>query len=569
MLQLCPRGEHGVKVLTVPFGCEHEVRHVQLRIAVAQGTERAHPLGGDGLVPVDLLHALLHLQERGLEAFPLVLLVHEDLLGLRHDHRCEEVETLRCSALSGLAVVVDHLLKHFGIGLVALGHDIDLVVAGPFVFRTDTRLLVADLVELGGDLGDGLVVVDEVFHLQTGLIDLGHHLCQTKVVGLAHEVGDEVVQYLVVLLRLLVEFQRTGLLHGGQYLVVVLQSEGGGLQPHHTTEVTLELLAAGIVTTRTEEAVGELHLLVVLHEIAGAVLGSHDFLNFLDVDGTFLRAVDIIASEQLVGDVVESDIVLGYLVDLIVEARPPFHIVQQLVHVAGESNHQGQQLVLLQLAQHAVEIEMIELQVEVGGHEAGEVGIVVLLVDLEELVQVGGHDAETVFAQLLAELRVELLELRGVGEVQHVDTQTWSNLEVLLFELVLTLLHAFDEGFLLIGVLHDVCLVDHAIVEIIERLIVLALELVVGHVVVKGPHQRVVPRGGQIDVADVGILEGEATLRCRCIAERTDIGQRETADIHVVVDAVEQFLHVDLRRRYLHDGLLFLCTAQNEGYRAG
>ena len=58
---------------------------------------------------------------------------------------------------------------------------------------------------------------------------------------------------------------------------------------------------------------------------------------------------------------------------------------------------------------------MVELQVEVGSHEVGELVVVVLLIDMEQLLVVGGHDGEAVLGQMLAEQRVELLQLRGVG----------------------------------------------------------------------------------------------------------------------------------------------------------
>ena len=437
------------------------------------------------------------------------------------------------------------------------------------ILRTDSRLGVADLVEGSGNLGDGIVVVDEVFHLQAGLLHLGHHLRQTEVVRLAHEVGDEFVEGAVVLLRFLVEFQRTGLHHGSQHVVLVVQSEAGGLQPHHPPEVALELLCAGVVASRTVEAVGERYPLEVGHKGAKVVFGFHDLPDFLCLDIVFTWLGDILASKQFVGDIVESCIAVCDFIPFLVCARPSLHVVQQFVHIATEGGHQWQQLLLLHLAQHAVDVEVENLQVEVGGHEVGEVVVVVLLVDLEQLVHTCGHDAETVLAQLLTEQRVEILELCGVDHVLDVHFLIWPHLEVLLLEFVLALLHALDEGLLLIGVLHDVRLVDHAVVEIVERLIFLALKLVVGHVLVEYPHQRVVPRGGQIDVADIGVLEGEASLCSGRVAKRTDIGQRESADVHVVIDTVEQFLHVDLRGRNRHDGLLFLCTGHHEGRCAG
>ena len=70
------------------------------------------------------------------------------------------------------------------------------------------------------------------------------------------------------------------------------------------------------------------------------------------------------------------------------------------MHVATELYHQGQQLVLLDFAQHAVDVEVEYLQIEVGRHETGEVGIVVGFIHVEELVVVCRHDTEAVFGQL-------------------------------------------------------------------------------------------------------------------------------------------------------------------------
>ena len=54
---------------------------------------------------------------------------------------------------------------------------------------------------------------------------------------------------------------------------------------------------------------------------------------------------------------------------------------------------------------------MIELQVEVGSHEVGEFIVVVLLIDLKQLCIQSGYDGKAVFAQLLAQLLVKLLDL--------------------------------------------------------------------------------------------------------------------------------------------------------------
>ena len=224
---------------------------------------------------------------------------------------------------------------------------------------------------------------------------------------------------------------------------------------------------------------------------------------------------------------------------------------------------------LLHLTQHAVDVEVIELQIEVGGDEAGKFVVVVLLVDLEELVVAGGHDAEAVLCQLLAEQRVELFELGGVGQVGHVDAQTLVYHEVLLPQLVLALLQAADELLLLVGVVQQVSAFYHAVVVLVDGLIVLAGVFLPGHVVVEGVHQRVIPGGGQVESSDVGVLEGVASLGCGGVAERTDVGQREGRHVHRVDDAVAELLHVDLRWGHRDRCGLFRAAGRYQASRAG
>ena len=161
MLQLGPRGEHGVEVFLVPLCRLHEVGHPLAALLVGEHLQRLQPLVAGGLAPVDLAHALLHLLQGCVEAFPLGLLLHQDLLGGSYTHGGEDVEALWHGTEGGLAVIVDRLLQHLAVGLVALGHDADLVVAGLLELRADAGLLVADFVEGGLDAGDGLAVVEQ------------------------------------------------------------------------------------------------------------------------------------------------------------------------------------------------------------------------------------------------------------------------------------------------------------------------------------------------------------------------------------------------------------------------
>ena len=165
----------------------------------------------------------------------------------------------------------------------------------------------------------------------------------------------------------------------------MFQTERHALQPHHTAEEALQLLAAGVVAARTEETVTEKDFLVVLHEITGRVDGLHHLLDLLFVDVTFFTRKDVVTREQLVGNVVERRVMMGHGVDLLVEARPSLHVVQHLVHIPAELCHHWQQFVFLHFAQHAVNIQMVQLQIEVGSHETGEIAVVVLFVHVEQL----------------------------------------------------------------------------------------------------------------------------------------------------------------------------------------
>ncbi|MBR6828055.1 MAG: hypothetical protein IKM76_07875, partial [Prevotella sp.] len=74
---------------------------------------------------------------------------------------------------------------------------------------------------------------------------------------------------------------------------------------------------------------------------------------------------------------------------------------------------------------------MEELQVEVGGDEVGEHGVVVVLVHLEYLLVVGLHNAETMLREVRPQVVGENIELEGVDQVVEVHDARLG-LEVLL-----------------------------------------------------------------------------------------------------------------------------------------
>ena len=63
-------------------------------------------------------------------------------------------------------------------------------------------------------------------------------------------------------------------------------------------------------------------------------------------------------------------------------------------HPSREGRYQRVELFLFGVAQDVVEIEVEKLQIEVGGYETGEVGVVVLLVNVEQLLQPLWYDGE-------------------------------------------------------------------------------------------------------------------------------------------------------------------------------
>ena len=61
----------------------------------------------------------------------------------------------------------------------------------------------------------------------------------------------------------------------------MVHAEGYALQPHHTSEILFKHVVAGIMATRTEEAIGKGHFLIVGHEIAWAINGFHGLFYLL------------------------------------------------------------------------------------------------------------------------------------------------------------------------------------------------------------------------------------------------------------------------------------------------
>ena len=362
-------------------------------------------------------------------------------------------------------------------------------MAGLLELRTDARLLVANLLQRGLDTAHRLLVAEQLAEiLETRLCHLGLHLRHTEVVGLSHEEGDESVQFVVLRLQLLMVVQDEGHDDGLVHLFRMVHSHRRTLQPHHAPEVALQLLGAGVVATRTEQAVGELDVARIVHQqLADVVLGLHHAFYLPHLQRLVVAVLDGLTREQVPGYVVEHDVAIGSKREVAVGGRSLKDVAHSQKHLVREVGHQLHKVLLLQFAQHTVEVEVIELEEEVGGDERGEALVVVLLVDVEQLFVAGRDDGEARMGQLLAEQRVELLKLCGVREILHVHTQWFLDVEVALQQFTLALLQSFHEGLLLGGELQ--LTVAHAVVDVAPGLAGLLFVVLEGQALVKLPRQ--------------------------------------------------------------------------------
>ena len=130
-------------------------------------------------------------------------------------------------------------------------------MAGLLELRTYASLLVTYLVKCLSQFGNLLVVVQQFVHRHACLVNLSHHLYQTQVIVLTHQKGDKVVNLVVFLACLLKQFHGKCHLYSLLNFGFVVQTHGGGLQPHHTTEVAFQRVTAGVVTTSAEKTIGE------------------------------------------------------------------------------------------------------------------------------------------------------------------------------------------------------------------------------------------------------------------------------------------------------------------------
>ena len=235
-------------------------------------------------------------------------------------------------------------------------------------------------------------------------------------------------------------------------------------------------------------------------------------------------------------------------------------LIQIVRHVGNELRER----LLLHLTQHAVEIEVIQLQIEIGGHKTGEAVVVVLFVDVEKLFVSSRHDAEAVLTQVLRQGLFEVLQLGNIHQITHVHPKIGRYVEVILLQFVNTRLHTIHKGLLLICKLQSTRLAAGSVVELTPGLVFAFLYRLEVHTLVEFPHQRVIPRSGRIDTSDIGILEGIALSGCWCTPQHAQITQTETRHVHIEVETVFQLLYINRRCRQLNHTCRFLVAGSHQ-----
>ena len=136
----------------------------------------------------------------------------------------------------------------------------------------------------------------------------------------------------------------------------------------------------------------------------------------------------------------------------IIKKRDP-ELSHQVVVTLHEVSHHGRELLFLGFLQQTVEEHMERLQVEVCRHKTGELPVVIVLINLEELVLVSRYDGEPVLGYRFVELRVKLRETEGVDDIVHIGHHSRRHHVVLCLQLILTGLQSLDESLLSRGVL--------------------------------------------------------------------------------------------------------------------
>ena len=104
---------------------------------------------------------------------------------------------------------------------------------------------------------------------------------------LTHQEGNELVDLFVVLAGSRGLLQSESHHNGLFYLDVVVEPHRCCLQPHHSTEIALQGVAACVMASGAEKAVGESNVTHIVHQYAAEVVYCSQAL----VDFLLLRAV--------------------------------------------------------------------------------------------------------------------------------------------------------------------------------------------------------------------------------------------------------------------------------------
>ncbi len=227
--------------------------------------------------------------------------------------------------------------------------------------------------------------------------------------------------------------------HAG--LVRLLQAHVDAAIPHHSAEVALELLAAGVVSARDVLGVVLAHARLVealrrRHLVAGvavrrAVLAEDDAAAHAPVcldqrhltghQVGRLRRGDCVGVDERIGDGEIGDDAAGNLLQLS-GLQFGVEMLGRLETCSGEGADIGLEVLPLQIAQHLVEQQVIDVIDRVGGDEHRDLPVARVLVELEELQPFGRRDDEAVLRQERA-LGVAPSESVRVAQRRHIHRQ--------------------------------------------------------------------------------------------------------------------------------------------------
>ena len=293
-----------------------------------------------------------------------------------------------------------------------------------------------------------LLVVENLRERTAAILDFVIHLQDAHIVGHTHQVGDRCRQVFVHLGQCGIFANDVSQHQCLLQLIVDIGTEGYVLQPHHGTEVALQRLVAGIVATGAVDVIDECrHSLFryIAQEFRIAGLSLIHVLDFLlDQCCIFCRYRQRLAGVQLVGNGIEGSIVGSSSLYCGIGGCG-LQLSHQVVVALHEVSHHGRELLFLGFLQQTVEEHVEDLQIEVGCHETGELPVVVILVDVEQLFFLGRHNGKPVLGNGIVESLVEIGQLVGVDDVVHVDHHPCRSIVVLLLQCILACLQFVHE----------------------------------------------------------------------------------------------------------------------------